>query len=242
MSEGHNFERWFEFALSKKAEIIHLSGYHDIDYEGLFHRFPNTNNGFECLQDLYLSDSRMTDQDFQFLLSNCIALESLKFAFPLKLENASIVGHSKLKHLDFSYSRLDSNVIRDAISLVSLALYSLSDGCSVQLSNILKLTTGMPSCMRNQLQIIPSPYFLCNFFHLVRLVEACTLLDKLMIEFPYMLASDNEDMLETYVGRRCELSPKYLEISSYSGATSQLVFTLYLIDNARSLKKATGGS
>ena len=46
-------------------------------------------------------------------------------------------------------------------------------------------------------------------------------------------------MLKTYVGSRCELSLKYLEILEYSGATSELALTLYLIDNAISLKKVT---
>ena len=91
---GGNFEKWFEFSLSKKAETIHLSSYHDIDYEGLFLRLPKTNNGFECLRDLQLSNARMTDQDFELLLSNCTALESLKLGYPVELKNVSIVGHT----------------------------------------------------------------------------------------------------------------------------------------------------
>ena len=171
MSKGRNFERWFEFALSKKAESIHLRGYHRIDYKALFLRLPNTNNGFECLKDLYLYHSRMTEQDFELLLSNCIALESLKFEFPIDMKNVSIVGHNKLKHLDLSYSRVDSIVIRDAISLVSLTMYGLHSECSVQINNtpnltglyvgddiflklLYKLLTGMPSCVRDQLQIM----------------------------------------------------------------------------------------
>ncbi|KAG6402397.1 hypothetical protein SASPL_134590 [Salvia splendens] len=293
MSKGLYFERWFEFAVSKKAEIIHLSGKHDIDYEALFLRLPNTNNGFECLKDLYLHKSRMTEQDLKLLLSNCIALESLKLDFPFKLDNVSIVGHTKLKHLSLTCLVADSIVIQDAISLVSLKLYVLIDRFSMQLSNTPKLTqlyfeehfplklfdellTRMPACMRNQLQIMhlsakvccisemhqklswvdlvnikrlelnlysmgrsPGPNFLRNFFRLVRLVEACSSLDKLVITFRHWLSSHSEDMLETYVGSRCELSPKYLKISQYSGAPSQLAFTLYLIDNARSLKKVS---
>ncbi|KAL1532618.1 hypothetical protein AAHA92_32605 [Salvia divinorum] len=236
----------------------------------------------------------MTDQDLQLLLSNCIALESLKLVFALNLENVSIVGHTKLKHLNLTYLKADSIVIRDAISLVSFALHGVRDECSLQLSNTPKLTelsfeelfplnlldallTGMTSCMRDQLRTmhlstradcIPemyrelpwvdlvnikhlelsfyamdmnpsSPYLLRNFFQLVRLIEACRSLDKLVIKFAHILEYPKEAMLETYVGPRCELSPKYLEISRYFGTPSQLAFTSYLIDNAISLQKVT---
>ena len=53
-------ERWFEFALFKRAEIIHIS------LCGLtFHRLPDT-NGLECLKNLSLIDIEMNDQYFQF--------------------------------------------------------------------------------------------------------------------------------------------------------------------------------
>ncbi|XP_042016754.1 uncharacterized protein LOC121764797 [Salvia splendens] len=106
-------DKWFEFALSKKAEIIHLRGNPYIDYKALFLRLRN---GFECLKDLCLHDPVMTDQDFKLLLSNCIALESLELQYALKLENVSIVAHTKLKHLNLSYLKAQSIVIRHAIS------------------------------------------------------------------------------------------------------------------------------
>ncbi|XP_047953589.1 uncharacterized protein LOC125199668 isoform X1 [Salvia hispanica] len=212
----------------------------------------------------------MTDQDLKLLLSNCIALESLELKYAFGLENVSIVGHTKLKHLNLTYLKAHSFVIRDTISLVSLTLRILIDGRSVQLSNTPKLTqlyleaffplklldelfTGMPACIRDQLQIMHitakvrtecekswvdlvnvkhleltfvavkfslGPYFLCNFFRLVRLVEACSSLDKLVIKLPILPPSHDECTLETYIGPRCELSPKYLEISRYSGAPS----------------------
>ncbi|XP_047954118.1 F-box/LRR-repeat protein At3g03360-like [Salvia hispanica] len=269
----YGMDKWFEFALSKKAEIIHLRGhpyidYPYIDYKALFLRLRNTNNGFECLKDLCLLGPGMTDQDLKLLLSNCIALESLKLEYPFELENVSIVGHTKLKHLNLSYLKACSIVIPNAISLVSLTLRILNDRCSMQLT-----------CMRDQLQIMHitarvesncemyhmyqksrvdlvnvkhleltfiavkfslGPYFLSNFFRLVRLVEACSSLDKLVIKLPILPPSHDECTLETYVGPRCELSPKYLEISRYSGAPSQLALTLYLIDNAsRSLQKVS---
>ncbi|XP_047958931.1 FBD-associated F-box protein At2g26860-like isoform X1 [Salvia hispanica] len=301
MSGCFNYEivEWFEFALSKKAEIIHLRGIRYIDYEALFLRLRNKNNGFECLKDLCLLDPLMSDQDLELLLSNCIALESLELKNALMLENVSIVGHTKLKHLNLTYLKVHSIVIRDAISLVSLTLRILFNRHSVQLSNTPKLTqlyleaffpiklldellTGMPACIRDQLQIMHitakvtsicemydmydmyqkswvdfvnvkhleltfiavkfslGPYFLCNFFRLVRLVEACSSLDKLVIKLPILPPSHDECTLETYVVPRCELSPKYLEISRYSGAPSQLALTLYLIDNAsRFLQKVS---
>ncbi|XP_047958932.1 F-box protein At4g09920-like isoform X2 [Salvia hispanica] len=242
MSGCFNYEivEWFEFALSKKAEIIHLRGIRYIDYEALFLRLRNKNNGFECLKDLCLLDPLMSDQDLELLLSNCIALESLELKNALMLENVSIVGHTKLKHLNLTYLKVHSIVIRDAISLVSLTLRILFNRHSVQLSNTPKLTqlyleaffpiklldellTGMPACIRDQLQIM----------HITAKVTS-------ICELPILPPSHDECTLETYVVPRCELSPKYLEISRYSGAPSQLALTLYLIDNAsRFLQKVS---
>lgn len=130
-------DEWFEFALSKKAEIIHLRGNPYIDYKALSLRLRN---GFECLKDLCLHHPVMTDQDLKLLLSNCIALQSLELKYAFKLENVSIVGHTKLKHLNLTYLIAQSIVIRDAISLVSFTLRILTNKQSVQLSNTPKLT------------------------------------------------------------------------------------------------------
>ncbi|KAL1541711.1 F-box/FBD/LRR-repeat protein-like protein [Salvia divinorum] len=167
-----NFESWFKFALAKKAEIIHIAmyGFKDLDLD--FLRLPSTNNGFQCLKDLSLHGLKLTDRDFELLVSNCLALESLTVESSYELKNVSIVGLSKLMRLNLSYFvEVESIVIRDAISLVSLTLYQLSSECTVQLSNTPKLTKlnfqerfgqvmlaefldGMPSCIRGQLQVM----------------------------------------------------------------------------------------
>ena len=167
--ECGNFEKWFEFALAKKAEIIRLCGrLHD---EGPFLRLPIT-NGTECLKDLYLGCIKMTDQDFELLISNCLALECLRIRSSIELQNVSIVGHSKLKHVSLLYVlEVESIVIRGATSLISLAINYLNTRCVVQLSNIPKLTklnfedspntlllinllVQISSCLRDQLQLI----------------------------------------------------------------------------------------
>ncbi|XP_047953624.1 uncharacterized protein LOC125199668 isoform X2 [Salvia hispanica] len=184
----------------------------------------------------------MTDQDLKLLLSNCIALESLELKYAFGLENVSIVGHTKLKHLNLTYLKAHSFVIRDTISLVSLTLRILIDGRSVQLTcirdqlQIMHITAKVRTeCEKSWVDLVNvkhleltfvavkfslGPYFLCNFFRLVRLVEACSSLDKLVIKLPILPPSHDECTLETYIGPRCELSPKYLEISRYSGAPS----------------------
>ncbi|KAL1540617.1 F-box/FBD/LRR-repeat protein-like protein [Salvia divinorum] len=161
-----NIEKWFEFALTRQAEIIHIS------LPGMVvHGLPNT-NGLKCLKDLSLIDIQMTDQYFNFLVSNCLVLECVTIKCSDKLENVSIVGPSQLKNLNLSFlSGVRSIVIRDAISLVSLTCCEWRSGCSVQLSNIPKLTkldlrdcrhnltqveflAQMPSCIRDQLQLL----------------------------------------------------------------------------------------
>ncbi|KAL1567302.1 hypothetical protein AAHA92_02794 [Salvia divinorum] len=170
--DGGNFEKWFDFALTKKAEIIHLDRVHQHLHECPFLRFPYT-NGLECVKDLYLSSIIMTDQDFGLLVSKCLFLECFTIESPSELKSVSIVGLSKLKYVNLSRIRgVESIVICDAISLVSLKLYSLSSGCVVQLNNIPKLTkldfqesfhhqlrladllAGIPSCICDQLQLM----------------------------------------------------------------------------------------
>ena len=53
--------RCFEFALTRKAEIIHISPSHHT-----FHRLPDR-NGLKCLKDLSLINNEMTGQYFQFV-------------------------------------------------------------------------------------------------------------------------------------------------------------------------------
>ena len=159
-------ERWFEFALTKQAEIIHI-----LPPPCAFHRLPNTNS-LRCLKELSLIDIQMTDEYFNFMVSNCLALECLTIKHPGKLENVSIVGLSKLKHLNLSTLwEVKSIVIRDVVNLVSLTCCEWRSGCSVQLSNIPKLTkldlrdcrnslmqveflAQMPSCIQGQLQLL----------------------------------------------------------------------------------------
>ncbi|XP_047947030.1 putative FBD-associated F-box protein At5g56440 [Salvia hispanica] len=168
---GGEFESWFEFAVSKKAEIIHIS----VCPRELYHRLPNA-NGLECLKELYLSNIHMTDQDFGYLVSTCVALERFTLYY-VGWRNVSIVGLPKLKHLNLSHLwRTKTVVIRDLISLVSLRCCEWTGKwwlgeCSEQLSNLPKLTklelrnhsyplghieflAGMPSCMRDQLQLL----------------------------------------------------------------------------------------
>ncbi|KAL1540382.1 F-box/FBD/LRR-repeat protein-like protein [Salvia divinorum] len=134
---GH-FEKWFDFALTKKAEIIHLDSVHQ-RHECPFLRLTNP-NGLKCVKDLYLSEVTMTDQDFELLVSNCLSLECFTIESPSELSTVSIVGLSKLKYVNLSdIWEVESIVICDVISLVSLKLYNLSVGCVFQLSNIPKL-------------------------------------------------------------------------------------------------------
>ncbi|XP_047954122.1 F-box/FBD/LRR-repeat protein At1g51370-like [Salvia hispanica] len=166
--ECEKFEKWFEFALTKKAEKICLRGWNNNKVPIL--RLPIT-DGMKCLKDLYLGNGiKLTDQDFELLVSNCLALECLIIEVSFSLKNVSIVGHSKLKHVKLLYARrVESIVICDAISLVSLTLHNLSAGCAFKLSNSPKLTklnyqenhnvlmlaellVRIPSSIRNQLQ------------------------------------------------------------------------------------------
>ena len=169
MLAGGKFVKWFEFALTKKAETIRIVIPHR---NPAFHGLTNT-NGLACLKDLYLSHIQMTDQDFEFLVSNCPVLECLTISICYKLENIAIVGLSKLKHLNLSFLwGLRSIAICETVSLVSLTSREWRIGCSVHLHNIPKLTkldigdnsqnmvthidfiTGMSSCIRDQLQLL----------------------------------------------------------------------------------------
>ncbi|XP_047965558.1 uncharacterized protein LOC125210021 [Salvia hispanica] len=146
--------------------------YNEKDLDLDFLRLPSTNNGLQCLKDLSLFGLKLTDQYFELLVSNCTILESLSVQLSNELKNVSIVGLSKLKRLNLSsFMEVESIVIHDTISLVSLTLQQLSSGCTVQLNNTPKLTKlnfgesfgkfmlaefldGMPSCICDQLQVM----------------------------------------------------------------------------------------
>ncbi|KAG6404086.1 hypothetical protein SASPL_136325 [Salvia splendens] len=286
MEVDGNFESCLKFAIIKKAEIIHIVmyGYKDLDLE--FLRHPSMNNGLQYLKDLSLCALKLTDQDFELLISNCIALESLTIKSSLDLKNVSIVGLSKLKRLNLSYFMgVDTIVIRDNTSLVSLTLYHLRSGCIVQLSNTPKLTKlnfherfgqvmlaelldGMPSCIRDQLQVMHLStsrdlYFhnellwvdLVNIKHLeleLDEMDSCPSLHVLrhycrLVEacssldklvIKFPYMFYNKDMIEAYAPR-CKLSPKYLEIIGYLGTPLQSAFAMFIINNARSLERVT---
>ncbi|KAL1547647.1 putative FBD-associated F-box protein [Salvia divinorum] len=164
------FASSFEFAVAKKAEIVHIS----IAPKKIHHSLPSM-NGLECLKELSLSHICLDDQDFGHLVSNCAALECFTIEY-VAWRNVSIVGLSKLKHINlFHLWQTESVVIRDLISLVSLTFFEWrcvwKNEFSAQLSNIPKLTklqlrgdynqsrhieflAEMTSCIRNQLQLL----------------------------------------------------------------------------------------
>lgn len=69
-----------------------------------FLRLPNTIflHSLGCIKDLSLSYIHASDQDFELLVSNCLALESLTVVVSYNLKNVSIVGLSKLKQLELT--------------------------------------------------------------------------------------------------------------------------------------------
>ncbi|KAL1534683.1 F-box/FBD/LRR-repeat protein-like protein [Salvia divinorum] len=144
-------QSWFEFALAKKVEIFHSGGEKHFGYGSWFLRVPST-NGLEFLKDLSLTYLHITDQDFELLISNCLALEYLTINYSMELTNVSIVGLSKLKHVNFSNNvEVRSLVIHDAISLTSLTLCKLNSGCTVQLSN----TPSLPNLIMKKVLMHP---------------------------------------------------------------------------------------
>lgn len=180
-----NFDSCLKFALDKKAEIIHIAMYNEKDLDLDFLRLPSTNTGLQCLKNLSLFGLKLTDQYFELLVSKCTTLESLTVQLSYELKNVSIVGLSKLKRLNLSsFMEVESIVIRDAISLVSLTLQYLSSGCTVQFSNTPKLTElnfgerfgkfmlvefldGMSSCICDQLQVMHLSTSVDFFMHKV---------------------------------------------------------------------------
>ncbi|KAG6402603.1 hypothetical protein SASPL_134800 [Salvia splendens] len=224
----YEIERYFEFALTRKAEMIHIS-----PGRLTFRRLPDR-NGLECLKDLSLISIEMSDQYFQFVVSNCPILECLTVKNCSKLENVAIVGPSKLKRLNLSFlSGIRSMVIRNAISLVSLTCFECRRECSVQLSNIPKLTklnlrdsrysrtqvefiSQMPYCIRDQLQLLRLSYAYYSSSDLCKFV-------------PWKMSDTTGEVefdAKTYDHRRrCDLSEKYLEILGYSKSKYNVTFS-----------------
>ncbi|KAH6782808.1 hypothetical protein C2S51_008101 [Perilla frutescens var. frutescens] len=260
-----SLDKCLEFALTKEAETI------DIRNRGTSHdcflRLASNLNiirllpaGLKCLEQLSLSNVIVNDQDFELLLSNSLALESLsikcsydKCTYNKYLKNVKIIGHPKLKHLDISCAwKLESIEIRDVINLVSLKLYEVRIGCALQLSNIPnfiklgyieyyddlanKLFARMPSCIRDQLQLLNLSTTLFpvmdyemfefpnvkqlelalimskepNCVYLVHpLIESCRSLEKLKIEFTWRESVDKMSGL-----KKGEASKIYHELAS----------------------------
>ncbi|KAH6757821.1 hypothetical protein C2S52_023268 [Perilla frutescens var. hirtella] len=172
------FHKCLEFALTKKAEIIHIRKRGRVCHD-CFPRLASNLNiirllpaGLTCLKELSLERVGVDDQDFEILVSNSLALESLSIAYTKYLTNVRVVGHPKLKHLDiYSAWKLKSIDIRDVINLVSLKLHELSRECDFELNNIpnfvkfhyreffgrrtyVELFAKMPCCIRDQLQLL----------------------------------------------------------------------------------------
>ncbi|KAL1540593.1 hypothetical protein AAHA92_24924 [Salvia divinorum] len=261
--DGGNFERWFEFAMTKKVERIHIV----MHYDSPFVRLPYTitSHGLECLKDLYLSHIQMTDQDFELLVSNCVALERLTLRLSFKLEHVSIVGLSKLKHLNLFYLLgARSLVIRDAINLVSLTIHELGRGCTVQLCNTPNLTKldfkerfdrlshvdlldGMPSCIRNQLRSLRLSTRVYSFDQVMHhAVLSVKLVNIKQLELMVDIRDDHRDIAYSqYVCRLVEAcsSLKKLVIkfpqrpTGYLGSLSEQDLALYVIREARAPEK-----
>ncbi|KAH6782835.1 hypothetical protein C2S53_006159 [Perilla frutescens var. hirtella] len=177
--EGGDMKKWVEFALTREVEILDINM---IDFSDAYVARGCYNLGLAklittckyrcCLKELTLSSVDVDDQDFDLLISDFLALENLSIRDPGNLKNVSIVGNSKLKHLDISDAALESFEVRDLMNLVSLRCHYLPRGCALWLGNIpelIELDTNesgfntrphdelfakIPSCIRDQLQLL----------------------------------------------------------------------------------------
>ncbi|KAL7116481.1 hypothetical protein ACP275_03G007500 [Erythranthe tilingii] len=147
--EGANVEKWIEFALARKVEIIDISMVYFINATKIgSYSFPwpsNTSSlqGVKSLKELTLGAVDLDDRDIELLISNFIFLERLSILRSQKLRNVAIVGHLglKLKHLEVSHSRnVESIEICDATSLVSLRCYRLPFTYILRLDNVPRFT------------------------------------------------------------------------------------------------------
>ncbi|XP_042013902.1 uncharacterized protein LOC121762169 [Salvia splendens] len=118
-----------------------------------------------------------------------------------------------------------------AVSMYELNLEVLKNS-SLQLVNIKHLELVLD--MTNDSNWYYFPRYAC------RLVEACRSLQKLVIKFLHTRTLIlTEFKAETYGHPGCDLSQKYLEISGYSGSSSERELALYVINNATALQKLT---
>ncbi|XP_073284691.1 putative F-box/FBD/LRR-repeat protein At4g13965 [Primulina huaijiensis] len=96
--------------------------------------------GLKSLRQLFLHSLHVDDRDVELFVSNCTALEHLSIVNSYRLKKTSLVGHSKLKHLEISSSR---NVVLievlDMVNLVSLTCRKLQPKYSLHLNNVPKL-------------------------------------------------------------------------------------------------------
>lgn len=79
-SEGANFDKWVEFALTRGAEVVDFRTRHiGVVWEGYSLGLSNLTwtNGSRFLKELRLSLVIVTDLDFDLLVNNFLALESL---------------------------------------------------------------------------------------------------------------------------------------------------------------------
>lgn len=133
---GDGFDKWLEFALSRKVEIIdlRLDSYttygHSANYVFIIDLVPRMcKHSLLNVKILSLTLIYLDDQDIGLILSNFAFLEILSIYSPgvfegKRLVNPRMVGHCKLTHLNISdVSTVKCVEARDMINLVSLKLY-----------------------------------------------------------------------------------------------------------------------
>lgn len=172
---GANIQRWLEFALARKVEIIEIIMFYMSD-DCTSYTFPrlsyNTSlllPGLNSLKQLSLFNIHADDRDVDLFLSEFVLLERLTIGQSERLKKVSILGHSTLKHLDIlDCDYLESIEVIGAIELVSLMFYELPKTYILRLDNVPKLidyatndpygdsladalSSRVPPCVRDQL-------------------------------------------------------------------------------------------
>lgn len=123
---GGTIDRLLEFALSKKVEKVDISANVGNSELRVWDSVRASSTSFSHLKELALSGVPVDDDEVPFLLSNSPLLECLSISGSLRLENVSVVGPKRLKHLDLSNSDvLISIIVVDALELVSVRCYKL---------------------------------------------------------------------------------------------------------------------
>ncbi|XP_075520106.1 putative F-box protein At3g58860 [Primulina tabacum] len=150
--KGDNIKTWLPLVLDREVESIRIRLiYHDKAMSG-YCNFPRRTliksksgglgsfAGLKSLRKLSLHSLHVDDRDVELFVSNCTTLEHLSIVGSYRLKKTSLVGHSKLKHLEISSSR---NVVLievlDMINLVSLTCRKLQPKYSLHLNNVPKL-------------------------------------------------------------------------------------------------------